>query len=121
VLINDYTIIGRGFNTVVKDSDITGHAEINAINDAIHNIGFDAFMSLNRDNLIVISTLEPCEMCSGTLKHYNIKYIQFIKEKSLSSSLGKLKKEFLFQLNKKQAAGKSFLDSLKSLHPDYVN
>ncbi|MDO8549712.1 MAG: hypothetical protein Q7S39_06130, partial [Ignavibacteria bacterium] len=35
LLLNNNEIIGEGYNTVVRDSDICGHAEINALKDAI--------------------------------------------------------------------------------------
>ena len=38
ILIYNNKIIGEGFNTVNKDSNAAGHAEINAISNAIKHI-----------------------------------------------------------------------------------
>ena len=119
VLLKDYIIIGSGYNTVVSDSNLAGHAEINALNDAVKNIGYNEFMNLDRNSLILLSTLEPCEMCKGMLLHYNIKNVQFLKEKDLTSSIENHYEEFLYEVNKKQISEGGLLDSLKILHPDY--
>jgi len=72
ILLYSNSIIGSGYNTVRRDTNISGHAEINAINDAIKKIGMDQFKKLDRDKLILVSTFEPCEMCKGTILHYEI-------------------------------------------------
>lgn len=112
-------IIGEGYNTVVRDSDIYGHAEINAIKDAVSKIGLNAFMKMDRNELIIISTLEPCEMCKGVLLHYNVRNVHFIKEKSFSSGLINSYNEFRYQVNKKHISSPELLESLNKLHPDY--
>src|SRR4030066_2391646 len=117
LLLNNNKIIGKGYNTVVRDSDICGHAEINALKDAISKTGLNAFMKLERRKLKIISTLEPCEMCKGVLLHYNIRNVHFIKEKSLSIGLSSSYYEFRYQLNKKHISSPKLLDSLNKLHP----
>jgi len=72
VLTYEGKIIGRGYNTVKRDSNIGGHAEINAISDAYKRYG-ERFSKLDRDKLVLYSTFEPCEMCKGAMIHYNIK------------------------------------------------
>jgi len=119
LLLNKKNIIGEGYNTVARDSDICGHAEINALKDAINKTGLNAFMKLERTELKIISTLEPCEMCTGVLLHYNIRNVHFIKEKSLSIGLSSSYYEFRYQLNKKHISSPKLLDSLNKLHPDY--
>ena len=119
LLLNSNEVIGKGFNTVVRDSDITGHAEINALRDAINKIGLDKFIKIDKSEMIIISTLEPCEMCKGVILHYKIKNIQFIKDKSLFSGLYGNYNEFRYQLNKQQISSPMLLDSLSKLHPDY--
>jgi len=119
LLIYNGKIIGQGFNTVERDSDLTGHAEINALRDAINKTSLDSFMKLDGNNLKIISTLEPCEMCKGVLLHYNIKNVEFLKDKSLYSDLYRNYNEFRYELNKKQISSSDLLDSLAILHPDY--
>ncbi|MBS1910397.1 MAG: nucleoside deaminase [Bacteroidetes bacterium] len=76
------SMIGVGHNTVQQDSNIAGHAEINAINDAIRHLGYERFMRLRRDSLRVITTFEPCLMCRGALLEYGIRHVEFLKGKS---------------------------------------
>jgi len=119
LLLNNNEIIGEGYNTVVRDSDICGHAEINALKDAISKTGLNEFMKSDRRGLKIISTLEPCEMCKGVLLYYNIRNVHFIKEKSLSVNLSSSYNELRYQLNKKHISSPGLLDSLSRLHPDY--
>jgi len=119
LILYNNTIIGEGYNSVLRDSNAGGHAEINAFNDAINNFGMREFMKMNRDSLTLISTLEPCQMCKGAILNYNIKYVQFIKEKSISNSVSNRYKEFRYQINKKQVSSPELLDTLSKRHFDY--
>lgn len=119
LLLYNNKIIGEGYNTVVRDTNICGHAEINAIKDAISKISLNAFMKLERSKLKIISTLEPCEMCEGVLLHFNIRNVHFIKEKSLYANLGNSYNKLRYQLNKRHISSPMLFDSLSKLHPDY--
>jgi guanine deaminase len=55
-------ILSCSHNTVVLTTDITAHAEVNAIREACRNIG-DIFL----DGAIVATTCEPCPMCMAAL------------------------------------------------------
>lgn len=79
VILYGGKIIGRGRNTVLRDANAAGHAEINAITDAIRRFGKEGFMRLNRDSLELISTLEPCPMCAGAIAEYRIRSVSFLK------------------------------------------
>jgi tRNA(Arg) A34 adenosine deaminase TadA len=119
VLLYDDKIIGTGFNTVVRDSNAGGHAEINAISDAVKIMGLNAFAELDRKKLKIVSTFEPCPMCKGAIQEYGIKNILFLKEKpfiqNLKTSFGGL----FYELNKSKSAGGGMQDSLFRLHPNY--
>src|SRR5689334_2202358 len=67
LLIYSDTILSIGYNTVYRDSNAGGHAEINAISNAIQKIGFEAFSKLDRKKLVLVSTFEPCMMCRGAI------------------------------------------------------
>jgi tRNA(Arg) A34 adenosine deaminase TadA len=58
----DGEVISCSHNTVVMTTDITAHAEVNAIREACHHIG-DIFL----DGAIVATTCEPCPMCMAAL------------------------------------------------------
>jgi tRNA(adenine34) deaminase len=65
-------VIGRGFNSVIKNSDPTCHAEIMALRDAAHSL---SNYRLPEVNLYV--TLEPCIMCLGAIFHARVKQVYF--------------------------------------------
>lgn len=54
----DGTVMGRGHNMMVATGNPTMHAEINAFTDAAGS--FD-----DTHDLFMVSTLEPCVMCTG--------------------------------------------------------
>lgn len=120
VLLYNDTIIGEGFNTVLRDSVAYGHAEINAISSAIKKIGLHAFSKLDRNKLILITTLEPCKMCEGAIIEYKIKYVQFAKNKDLKYWFKENKWELLYQYHKQKIQGDKLQDSLFNLHPKYT-
>ena len=62
VIIADGYIVGRGHNLVETLTDVTAHAEIQAITAASSTIGGKY---LNDCTLYV--TVEPCPMCAGAL------------------------------------------------------
>ena len=114
-------IIGKGYNTVLKDTNVGGHAEINAISDAIKNIGFQNFNQLNRDSLKLITTYEPCMMCKGAIIENRITTIEFIKEKELLHWVKNNLKALRYEIRKQKINENSLQDSLFLLHPNYVN
>ena len=120
IIIYNYNIIGRGFNTVEKDSNAGGHAVINAISDAIRNVGgIEVFMYINRDSLKLITTYEPCPMCRGALYEYKIKEVEFLKSKSLSYWIDESYSDFIYEYRKRKLDNSELQDSLFKLHPYY--
>jgi tRNA(adenine34) deaminase len=70
IIVKDNTIIGKGYNTKEKDSLVTSHAEIKAIEQASK--------SINNWRLIdcdVYVTLDPCPMCASALKQSRVRNI----------------------------------------------
>ncbi|MCL5030152.1 MAG: nucleoside deaminase [Bacteroidetes bacterium] len=121
IVVYKEQIIGRGYNTVFRNYDAGGHAEINAISDAIKNEGFTNFMNLNRDSLLLISTLEPCPMCKGAIELYRIKHVEFLKEKPILSWLNSSLGDFLYEFQKQQLKPSSIQDSLFKMRPGFIN
>lgn len=115
----DGKIVGRGHNTVIRDNNIAGHAEINAINDAIRIMGLQDFLGTNRENIAVYSTYEPCEMCKGTLNHYRIKQVKFMKNKSLLRWIKNQWAAMTYEFSKRKAGNDALQDSLFLLHPKF--
>lgn len=112
-------IIGEGFNTVLRNAKAGEHAEVNAISAAIKDLGMEEFTILERDQLILASTFEPCLMCAGAFINYNIQKVYFMKQKDFSYSA---KEEALFVryvLRRKQIKNDNEQDILFEKHPDY--
>jgi len=70
ILVKNNSIIGIGREAVKPSNDITKHAEIEAINDAITN-------KHTLNNTVLYTTHEPCIMCSYVIRHHHIKTIVF--------------------------------------------
>ncbi|MCD4731546.1 MAG: nucleoside deaminase [Bacteroidales bacterium] len=119
LIIYNGSIIGKGYNSVKSDTNIAGHAEINAINDVVKKIGLSRFDELDRDKLILVTTLEPCEMCKGAIIHYNIKHVYFMKDKSPLHWNKKQLKLLRYEWYKRKIDGEQKQDSLFLLHPEY--
>lgn len=65
-------IVSEGVNTREKDSDITGHAEINALKSAIEKMG-----SKKLSECVLFTTLEPCPMCAFAMREARISKLVF--------------------------------------------
>jgi tRNA(Arg) A34 adenosine deaminase TadA len=119
ILVYRDSIIGRGYNTVIGNNNLTGHAEINAINEAAVRMGLKVFSDLDRKYLTLYSTYEPCEMCKGTILHYNIKDVRFMKSKSIFHWWKRGAKSLFYEIKKRHIEGANIQDSLFMLHPDF--
>lgn len=72
VVVRGGEIIGSGANTRESSCKITGHAEINALEEAAA-----ATRSRYLDDCQVFVTLEPCPMCAGALRAARVKELYF--------------------------------------------
>jgi len=72
VVVLDNEVIGQGSNGPIHRHDPTAHAEIQALQQAAHNIG--NYRLVNADLYV---TLEPCAMCAGALVHSRIRHLYF--------------------------------------------
>ncbi len=119
ILLYNDTIIGTGYNTVIGRGDAGGHAEINAISSALRQIGKEKFDALDRNNLTLITTFEPCLMCRGAIVEYKIKNVVFLKPKSLTHWLMKHMQELRYETTKRRGEPEALQDSLFVKHPQY--
>ena len=60
VLVKDHHIIAQGFNTVRSDHDVTAHAEVNVIREALAHLP-----ARSLEGYTLYTTGEPCAMCTG--------------------------------------------------------
>jgi len=70
IIVKDNAVIGIGVESGKSSNDVTKHAEIEAIKDAIAN-----HQSLT--DTILYTTHEPCIMCSYVIRHHHIKTVVF--------------------------------------------
>jgi len=119
IMVYNNKIIGKGYNTIRKENIASGHAEINAVNEALKTYGYDKFMVLDRTKLYLYSTFEPCEMCMGALQHYNINQLVYMKDKSLFHWWKNQSKSWYYEMMKRKANGEEIQDSLFFQHPKY--
>ena len=87
LLIYDDVIIGRGYNTVLRDGNAGGHAEVNALSDAFTNLGREGFDRLDRERMVLLTTFEPCAMCKGLILEYRIGHLAFIEPVAVGREL----------------------------------
>ena len=119
ILLYKGEIIGEGYNTVLRHQKAGEHAEVNAISEAIGRLGMEKFSALDRRDLTLVSTFEPCLMCAGAFINYNIKHVYFMKEKGLAYSA---KEEALFLrylASRKQVRNNNEQEALFERHPGY--
>lgn len=67
VVVEDGTVIGRGFNQPISRSDPTAHAEIVALRAAALRVG-----NYRLPGTTLYVTVEPCLMCFGAMVHARI-------------------------------------------------
>lgn len=68
VVVCNGTIVGRGWNQNISDSDPTAHAEVVALREAGANLGNHRLGECD-----LFATIEPCAMCAGALVHARIR------------------------------------------------
>ena len=78
------TIVGRGFNQLQATRNRTAHAEMVAFADAAKRVSGDA-----RD-LLLVSTLEPCVMCTGAAMVSGVDTILFGLRAPADSGTGRV-------------------------------
>ena len=98
LLVYKDSILGTGYNTFRHCNNPTGHAEINAINEAFQSMHYLQFELLNRDSLIMITSYEPCMMCKGVMNHYDIRKIYYLKPKENNKKIKYLIKDLSYWL-----------------------
>jgi tRNA(adenine34) deaminase len=72
VIVRDGIIIGEGRESTRPDNDITRHAEIEAIRDALRRTNAEKLTGC-----LLYTTHEPCILCSYAIRHYQIAWVGF--------------------------------------------
>lgn len=115
IVLYNYTVVGRGYNTIQADTNIIGHAVVNALIDAVKNLGMIQFQNSDKNSFIVMTTTEPCQFCKAVLKENGIFKIEFMKGLPLDYWLNSYWKDISFELKKRQLDPLDLQDSLYML------
>jgi guanine deaminase len=67
------TVLGKGTNTVLRDTDVSRHAEVNALRDATVSLGM-----VDLSGASLLTTHFPCLMCFHAARWARISRIYFI-------------------------------------------
>lgn len=82
VVVQNGTVIGRGYNQPITSLDPSAHAEIVALRDAANNIG-----NYRLSGATLYVTVEPCAMCSGCLVHSRIERLVYATTEPKSGAI----------------------------------
>lgn len=72
LLVLDGKIVAQAENTVITESDVTRHAELNLISNFIPQ-----FSQAEKERMTLYSSTEPCAMCTGAIVWSGIKKIVY--------------------------------------------
>jgi tRNA(adenine34) deaminase len=72
VVVVNGKMCGRGFNSPIRSSDPTAHAEILALREAAHKLH-----NYRLEAATLYATLEPCVMCAGALVAARVRRLVF--------------------------------------------
>ena len=82
IIVKNKTVIGSGYNQVIKSNNITSHAEINAIINASKNTN-----NYRLINTKMYVTLEPCHMCAKAIVDARIDEVIFAAPEPKTGSI----------------------------------
>jgi guanine deaminase len=72
-IVRDERVLGRGTNTVLRDTDVSRHAEVNALRDATGNAG-----GVDLEGAALLTTHFPCLMCFHAARWARVSRIYFL-------------------------------------------
>jgi len=72
IVVHDGIIVGEGIEATRPDNDITRHAEVEAIRQAIRRLN-----SSKLEGCSMYTTHEPCILCSYAIRHYRISWVGY--------------------------------------------
>jgi guanine deaminase len=109
LVIRDGDILATGVNTELREHDPTGHAEVDAVRKACHDL-----RTLTLPGAVLVSSCEPCALCHATAAFAGIRRIVYAAPKEVATAmLGAPEDPGATLLTKMQRA-------LRSLAPEQV-
>lgn len=97
VILRGGRVVAKGHNTVMRDHDPIGHAEMNAISRAARRLG-----SPHLRGCLLVTTSEPCPMCLAAAYWAGIRCVYFILPKHVAAAYG-FSDEFIYKELKRPA------------------
>lgn len=82
------TILGRGQNRVLRDSDPTAHAEIIAMREAGKTLKNYRLLTPEGEGCTLYVTLEPCAMCASAILHARIARLVYASDDPKAGACG---------------------------------
>ena len=107
------TILARGHNLRVQTGDPTAHAEVVCIRNAGRRRDWN--------KLILVSTLSPCVMCTGTSLLFKIPVVVIGENSNFKGAEELLAREGVQLVNLDDHECKELMKSFISQHPDLWN
>lgn len=83
VIVLDGQIISEGIEQLPNGMDITGHAELIAVQNAVTKVGQRSLPA----NACLYSTAEPCFMCSYTIRNAGISQVVYCLDTPLTGGV----------------------------------
>ena len=87
VVSPDGTVLGRGQNRVLRDSDPTAHAEIVALREAGRGLSNYRILTPEGGCSLYV-TLEPCAMCASAILHARIARLVYAADDPKAGACG---------------------------------
>ena len=82
VVVMGNEVLGYGHNNVIRDNDVSSHAEIMAIREASKSLN-----NYRLNKAIIYTTLEPCHMCAKAIVDARVDKIIFATPEPKTGSL----------------------------------
>ena len=82
VVVMGNEVLGCGYNNVIRDNDVSSHAEIMAIREASKSLD-----NYRLNKAIIYTTLEPCHMCAKAIVDARVDKIIFATPEPKTGSL----------------------------------
>lgn len=82
IIVRNNEVIGKGYNSVIRNKDVSSHAEIVAIKNASKFIG-----NYRLCDTTMYTTLEPCHMCAKAIVDARINQIIFAAAEPKTGSI----------------------------------
>lgn len=111
VIVKEGKIISKAHNQVIKNSDPTAHAEMNAIRKASKKLG-----TFDLRGCVIYTNCMPCPMCLGAIKWANIQTVYYGASSKDADAIGFRDLEFY----EKESLELKNIDKEASLKPFIV-